>query len=58
MHWFQCKHTKLLIMYVDFFVIVIQPIYIGEKERQGMMFSTIVESKDLNTLRFNLFLSI
>ena len=41
-------------MYIDFCVIVIQPINIGEKERQGMMFTTIARAKDLNGLRFNL----
>ena len=28
-------------MYIDFYVILIQPINIGEKERQGTMFTTI-----------------
>ena len=41
-------------MYIDFYVIVIQPINIGEKERQGMMFTAIARAKDLNGLRFNL----
>ena len=41
-------------MYIDFCVIVIQPINIGEKERQGMMFTTIAQAKDLNALQFNL----
>ena len=41
-------------MYVDFCVIVIQPINIGEKERQGMMFTTTSRAKYLNGLRFQL----
>ena len=41
-------------MYIDFCVIVIQPINIGEKERQGMLFTTISRAKDLNGLQFNL----
>ena len=57
MHWFQCKHKKLLTMYINFCVIIIQPINIGEKERQGMMFTTIDWAKDLNGLGFNLSLS-
>ena len=39
-------------MYINFCVIVIQPIDIGEQERQGMMFTTRVRAKDLNGLRF------
>ena len=39
-------------MYIDFCVIVIQPINIGEKERQGMTFTTTARAKDLNGLRF------
>ena len=41
-------------MYIDFCVIVIQPINIGEQERQGMMFTTTTRAKDLNGLRFQL----
>ena len=41
-------------MYIDFFVIVIQIINIGEKKRQGIMFTTISRDKYLNGLRFNL----
>ena len=41
-------------MYIDFCVIVIQPINIGEQERQGMMFTTIARDKYLNGLRFQL----
>ena len=41
-------------MSIDFCVIVVQPINIGEKERQGMMFSTIARAKYLNGLLFNL----
>ena len=48
MHWFQCKNEKLLTMYIDFCVIVIQPINIGEQERQGMMFTTTARAKCLN----------
>ena len=44
-------------MYIDFFVIVIQPINIGEQKRQGMMFTTTTWAKDLNCLRFQLFFS-
>ena len=40
----------MVTMYIDFCVIVIQPINIIEKERQGMMFSTIARTKDLNGL--------
>ena len=54
MHWFQCKHKKLLTMYIDFCVIVIQPINTEEKERQGMMFNTTTWSKYLNGLRFQM----
>ena len=41
-------------MYIDFCVIVIKPINIGEKERQGMMFTTTTRAKHLNSLRFQL----
>lgn len=41
-------------MYIDFCVKVIQLINIGEKERQGMMFSTTTPAKYLNGLRFQL----
>ncbi len=41
-------------MYIDFYVIVIQPINIGEKERQGMLFTTIDLAKYLYGLWFNL----
>ena len=41
-------------MYIDFCIIVIQPINIGEQERQGMMFTTTTRAKDLNSLRFQL----
>ena len=41
-------------MYIDFCVIVFQPINIGEQERQGMMFTTIARAKYLNGLRFQL----
>ena len=54
MHWFQCKHTKLLTIYIDFCVIVIQAINIREQERQGMMFTITTWAKDLNGLRFQL----
>ena len=54
MHWFQCKHTKLLTTYINIYVIVNQPINIEEQERQSMMFSTIVEAKYLNGLWFQL----
>ena len=37
-------------MYIDFRVIVIKPINIGEKERQGMMFTAIAQAKYLNGL--------
>jgi len=37
-------------MYIDFCVMVIHPINIGEKERQGTMFTTIDQAKDLNVL--------
>ena len=37
-------------MYIDFFVIVIKPINIGEKERQSMMFTTTTGAKYLNDL--------
>ena len=39
-------------MYIDFCVIVIQPINIGEQERQGMMFTTTTRAKYLNGLWF------
>ena len=39
-------------MYIDFCVIVIQPINIGEQERQGMMFTTTTQAKDLNGLQY------
>jgi len=42
-----------LIIYIYFCVIVIQPINIGKKERQGMKFTTIAWAKDLNGLQFN-----
>ena len=41
-------------VYIDFYVIVIQPINVGEKKRQGMMFTIITQAKDLNGLRFQL----
>ena len=41
-------------MYIDFCVIVIQPINIGEEERHGMMFTTIAQAKYSNGLQFNL----
>jgi len=41
-------------MYIDFCVIVIQPINIGEQERQGIMFTTTSRAKYLNGLRFQL----
>ena len=41
-------------MYIDFCVIVIQPINIGEQERQGMMFTTTTRAKYLNDLLFQL----
>ena len=41
-------------MYIDFCVIVIQPINIREQERQGMMFTTTDRAKYLNGLRFQL----
>ena len=47
MHWFQCKHKKWFTMCIEFCVIVIQPINIGEQARQGMMFTTIVQVKEL-----------
>ena len=37
-------------MYIDFCVTGIQPINIGEKERQGMMFTTTTRAKYLNGL--------
>ena len=54
MHWFQCKHKKLLAIYIDFCVILIQLINIGEQDRQGMMFTTTDWAKDLNGLLFPL----
>jgi len=41
-------------MCIDFCVIVIQPINIGEKERQDMVFTIIAQAKDLNGLCFNM----
>ena len=41
-------------MHIYFCVIVIQPINIGEQERQGMMFTTIARAKYLNCLRFQM----
>ena len=41
-------------MYIDFCVIVIQPINIGEQERKCMMFTTTSRAKYLNGLRFQL----
>ena len=41
-------------MYIDFCVTVIQPINIGEQERQGMMFTKIAWAKYLNGLPFQL----
>ena len=41
-------------MYIDFCVIVFQPINIGEKERQRMMFTTTTRAKYLNGLLFQL----
>ena len=41
-------------MYIHFCVIVIQPINIGEQERQGMMFTTTYRAKYLNGLPFQL----
>ena len=35
-------------MYIDFCVIVIKPINIGEQEREGMMFTTTTQPKYLN----------
>ena len=54
MHLFQCKHTKLLTMYINICVIVNQPINIEEQERQCMVFNTIVQAKYLNGLLFQL----
>ena len=54
LYWLQCNHKKLLKMYIDFCVIVIQPINIGEKERHGMVFTTMDWTKDLNGLWFKL----
>ena len=39
---FQCKHKKMTTISTDFCVVVIQPINIGEQERQGMRYNTIV----------------
>ena len=39
-------------MYIDFCVIVIQPINIGQQERQDMMFTTTIRAKYLNGLRY------
>ena len=41
-------------MYIDFCVIVIKPINIGEQERKGMMFTTKTRAKCLNGLRFQM----
>ena len=41
-------------MYIDFCVIVIKPINIGEKEREGMMFTTKNGGKYLNGLQVQL----
>ena len=41
-------------MYIDFCVIVIQSINIGEQERQCMMFTTTTQVKYLKGLRFQL----
>ena len=41
-------------MYITFCIIVIQPINIGEQERQGMMFTTTAQAKYLNGLLFQL----
>jgi len=41
-------------MYIDFCVIVIQFINIGEQEIQGMMFTTTTRAKDSNVLQFQL----
>ena len=49
---FSVSTKKLLTMYIDFCVIVIQPINIGEQERQGMMFTTTTRAKNLNGLRY------
>ena len=43
-----------LTVFIDFYVILIQPINIGEQERQGMMFMTIVQVKELNGLQYQL----
>ena len=44
-------------MYIDFCAIVIQSINIGERKRQGMMFTTTTRAKYFNGLRFKLFFS-
>ena len=54
---FSVKTKKLLTMCIDFCVIVTQPINIGEQERKGNMFNTIVWVKDLNGLWFQLHFS-
>ena len=41
-------------MYIDFCVIVIKPINIGEQERQCIMFTTTTRAKYLNGLLFQL----
>ena len=41
-------------MYIDFCVIVIKPINIGDKERSGMMFTATDRARYLNGLRFQL----
>ena len=40
-------------MYIDFCVIVIKPINIGEEERQGRTFTTTTQAKYLNGLSFS-----
>ena len=49
---FSVSTKKLLRMCIDFCVIVIQPINIGEQERQCMMFTTTSRAKDLSGLWF------
>ena len=41
-------------MHIDFCVIVIKPINIGEQERQGMTLITTTQAKYLNGLRFQM----
>ena len=50
MHWFQCKHNNLLAMYIDFCVIIIEPINIVDEERKDMIFITTTQAKYLNGL--------